>query len=1057
MWIAWQLMEAGYRPRLQAWHSVPGRNFVEWIQQELAAASHIVAVLSPDYLTSPWCKAELRSALAHAVEGRKILVPVRIAPGDSPELMRQIGRITLVDLSADYARRALLDGLHAADSGEKVPPAVAPPFPGVPGGGDVPPPFPGPDREALTTRLLGLVEEACQLRHPDATIRRPTAGSPFPYLEAAGMRDRERQRWPIGVSIDSPNMTTMKVFHETVIREIYLPADDSVDSELVHLGAPAAEEVLKQARRHRIKVRSLAEFEGRWDPRRYLKRQAERLAKDPVYPPGLYVPQRFSLGGDGLGGLGGGQGDKRTVQGDVFTAMLDWLDVEDSRFLLVLGDFGHGKSFLLRELARRLPEELPQVSPMLVELRTLEKTHTIDELLAVHLTKDGEHGVDVRAVRRMVEQGKVALLFDGFDELALRVTYDRAAEHLKTVLDAVNGRAKVVLTSRTQHFLTDSQHRTELGDQAQRGAGSREVHLEDFDAKQIREFLVRLFRQQVAAQEASSESGQTDIAGQQEEAERRASVRLDLIRSIQDLLGLSANPRMLGFIAELDERELLDARTGDGITSADLYAKLLTRWLDHEVSRRQPTSGAHQTLDAGQLRQAVDALAVDLWKESRDTLGLDSLSDSVRTTFTDLESLKLDPKQATFIVGSGSMLVRTDDATFGFVHRSVLEYLVAAQAAGQLAAATSGPAPSLLGYQEMSDLMVDFLHGIAGRADLEQWARATLEEHPGPGTSAGTDGGTARSNALRVARRMKLRLHGTQLAGQDLRGHDLTGQNLRFANLTGANLSGIRLYEADLTGATLTGADLTGALLVRPTLTGATLTGSTWDAAALLAPTLDPDATTSPELAAAAITGRDPADLMLLPAAAAITCVAAAPGLLAVGWGRSIALLDSTTLRPLRILTGHTDWVSSVAFAPDGTTLASGSDDQTIRLWDTTTGRQLHKLTGHTSTVSSVAFAPDGTTLASGSNDQTIRLWDTTTGRQLHKLTGHTDWVRSVAFAPDGTTLASGSNDQTIRLWDTTTGRQLHKLTGHTNWVSSVAFAPDGTTLASGSNDQTIR
>ena len=136
--------------------------------------------------------------------------------------------------------------------------------------------------------------------------------------------------------------------------------------------------------------------------------------------------------------------------------------------------------------------------------------------------------------------------------------------------------------------------------------------------------------------------------------------------------------------------------------------------------------------------------------------------------------------------------------------------------------------------------------------------------------------------------------------------------------------------------------------------------------------------------------------------------------------------------------------------------MASGSSDKTIRLWDAVTGTHKRTLRGHTSYVTSLAFSPDGRTLASGSWDDTIRLWDAVTGTHKRTLRGHRGIVRSVAFSPDGRTLASGSDDDTIRFWAAVTGTHKRTLKGNTRDVRSVAFSPDGRAFASGSEGGVI-
>src|SRR5947209_5603369 len=94
-------------------------------------------------------------------------------------------------------------------------------------------------------------------------------------------------------------------------------------------------------------------------------------------------------------------------------------------------------------------------------------------------------------------------------------------------------------------------------------------------------------------------------------------------------------------------------------------------------------------------------------------------------------------------------------------------------------------------------------------------------------------------------------------------------------------------------------------------------------------------------------------------------------------------------------LKGHTWIVTSVAFSPDGKTLASGRWDHTIKLWDAKTGKERATLKGHTSDVYSVAFSPDGKTLASASTDKTIKLWDAKTGKEQATITGQWSFTKT--------------------------------------------------------------
>jgi WD40 repeat protein/serine/threonine protein kinase len=157
--------------------------------------------------------------------------------------------------------------------------------------------------------------------------------------------------------------------------------------------------------------------------------------------------------------------------------------------------------------------------------------------------------------------------------------------------------------------------------------------------------------------------------------------------------------------------------------------------------------------------------------------------------------------------------------------------------------------------------------------------------------------------------------------------------------------------------------------------------------------------------------------------------------------------------RAVRIFGEHDDWINAIDISANGSRIATGSQDKTVRIWDTATTEELTRLNGHSGWVTAVAISTDGRRVLSGDSHHNIILWDVETANVIFELTGHQGTINELKFAPDGRTALSASNDTTLKLWDLDAGSLLNTLEWHEQRVTDVEYLPDGRNALSSGDD----
>lgn len=706
--------------------------------------------------------------------------------------------------------------------------------------------------------------------------------------------------------------------------------------------------------------------------------------------------------------------DRGHKKGPVDSALMDWIDDDKSKYLVLLGEYGSGKTAACLRFCHSLLRLDSPLLPLFISLGDIANaSNSTDALISI---LRGQYRIPLTNASDIIEtfdRYAVLLILDGFDEVAGSLESALLREKLRALSTILLPSQKALITCRTTLFPTKQDLDYVFPIQAE------DVRfLDDFLSKSHFDTLF------------ITDYGEREIRTYIETANPRSHQRiLNTIMGRYELLDLAGRPLLLSMITRTAD-SIASSNEANKVTTAVIYEKFVSWWLKQESSK--------STLTVDRKTRTLESLANRLQGHNISHISREEFSEFLANKAigapTPIEAIEHDFVNASF-------LTRTIDGHFGFSHRSFMEFF----AAGAILRCFSSKAESsALGEHPLGGGVLRFvIERIATSMQADKITDMLLDWIEKPATAEFENYLFANTATILTWLGFSFEdmdLQGVNFQQADLRNGSFKGSDLRSSCFDNANLAHVDFTRADLEGATFKNAFLRGTIFRKANLTGTNFWNlrivggpeSLWSAS-FYGPGLEIAVGTGSGHLLTYVRSESTWDerLRLLLTKTGILHMASDSR------GEFIAITDRDTnvqifrledlidgsVVPLRTFSGGHDNIRWVEFSPCGSKLATASRDNRVRIWSVRDHLTVKDIAVHQGPVMQASWSNDGARIASIGYDgnviyTTIEEEKGIVLRSRKDKQSHAGIGRSIAFNPASDHLASGGEDGMVKIWD---------------------------------------